>query len=87
MTTWKPTKRPRPTEDLTHVSDFLGDRMGRDPRSRLPSRQVYATYLDWCQSLGLSPLSHKALTMALADLGISTARNHRERLYCGLQLV
>jgi len=61
--------------------------MTRDPKSRAASGQVYATYLDWCQSLGLSPLSHKALTMVLTNFDIGTKASHGGRLYCGLQLI
>ena len=48
--------------------------------------ELRASYERWCQEMGATPVSAKALTVKLAELGVQRSRSADARFYDGIRL-
>jgi putative DNA primase/helicase len=74
-------------EDMDVLGGFLADRCVIDPGVRAKSRDLYATYGQWCEETGERPLTQKTFGMRLAERGFEQERTASHRWWKGVGLV
>ena len=72
--------------DMDIIGDWIDECCIVDPDARVPMRDAYASYRDWCKASGHYPFAKKRFGQRLRDRGIGEARTSRERFYVGLAL-
>ncbi|PMP97720.1 MAG: hypothetical protein C0167_00400, partial [Nitrososphaera sp.] len=60
-------------------------RLVRDPMGSITVKEVYEDYVDWCGESEEEPVSKKAFSGRLEQLGFKRAKRGNERLMLGLR--
>jgi putative DNA primase/helicase len=85
---------PRAVADATHeyraemdvLARFLAEECVIGPDQRVATGLLYAHFREWCDLADESPVSQRALAIALKERGFTPGRNNRERFWEGLGL-
>jgi putative DNA primase/helicase len=79
------------TQDYRHdenaVGQFIEDECTVSDTLSVPKANLYDRYAAWAEAAAERPMSHRAFTQALRDLGFDDYRTGRTRFYRGLALI
>jgi putative DNA primase/helicase len=72
--------------EMDVIAAFIRDCCVVEPQRQVSTSELYAEYQGWCEQMGESAVTQKALAAALQERGCTSGRNSRGRLWCGIAL-
>lgn len=72
--------------EMDIIAAFIRDCCVVEPQQKVSAGELYAEYTGWCQQMGESPVSQKALAATLKEHGYTPDRKGGRRVWCGIAL-
>jgi len=72
--------------EMDVIAAFIQECCVLGDHRQVSTSELYAEYQGWCEQMGESPVTQKALATALQERGCITGRNSRGRLWSGIAL-
>jgi phage/plasmid-associated DNA primase len=74
-------------EDEDVLAEFIESCTTRAPGFFEPSAAVYQAYRNWCDRMGLKPMSSPALSRALGERGMQATQVHKGRGFMDIRVI
>jgi putative DNA primase/helicase len=76
-------------EEMDVLGDFLADCCDLESQGTVATSELYGAYMKWCDEQKFTEndrLKQKAFGQSLAERGLESKRNNKQRFWCGIRL-